>query len=150
MAKAITPKALAAAVLREALPGKADHELIEMQVSSIRTMLESVASAAISMARDQGKQEDGADPLPLLYANADAASRLWLAVIHAIHGLNTVAMQMTEQCSPDDDSEGYASLAHTLVGHLRHAADSFERGHTDTYGFPAEFKRPEVDHEHDS
>ncbi len=44
MAKPIMPKNLVAAALREALPGKTNYDLIELKVSSIRTMLENIAS----------------------------------------------------------------------------------------------------------
>ena len=137
-------KQLAMLAIQSAYPGKDADDVVELTLSGMVEMVERAIGLGMEATREGGSGE--ADPMPLLYANADAANALWLAVTHAATGLRTVAMELSERCSADDDKEGYAALLHVLVGHMRGAADAFEDAHTNTYHFPSSFKRPEVAH----
>jgi hypothetical protein len=74
-----TPKNLTALALREALPGKSDHDLIELKLSSIRTMLESMAAMSMAIGRDEGYTAAvrlGEDVKPALYGVSSALDGL--------------------------------------------------------------------------
>jgi hypothetical protein len=74
-----TPKNLTALALREALPGKSDHDLIELKLSSIRTMLESMAAMSMAIGRDEGYAAAirlGEDAKPALYGVSSALDGL--------------------------------------------------------------------------
>jgi hypothetical protein len=74
-----TPKNLTALALREALPGKSDHDLIELKLSSIRVMLENMAAMSMAIGRNEGYTAAvrlGEDAKPAIYGVSSALDGL--------------------------------------------------------------------------
>lgn len=109
---------LTALALREALPGKADHDLIEMQVSSIRTMLENMAALAMAIGRDEG------------YGAAirlgDAAKPALYGVSSALDGLAD-SVDTLMQTIPNRADEVIAEMIRCVMARVDAAADTLDR-----------------------
>ena len=118
MAKATTTKSLAALALREALPGKSDHDLVELKLSSIRTMLESMAALAISLGRDEGYAA-------AIRLGEDTKAPLY-GVSSALDGLAD-SVDTLMQTIPTRADEVIAEMIRCVMARVDLAADELDR-----------------------